>query len=146
MVAALPTDGAEHSWRTASALQLVEALYPEPQRESWSALTFAYIDRRQITPPDLASFFQNEVTGDELPRTRLMGTVDYIQRRYELTAGNWTDQGHAVELLNVDLFFTRDGTFAKVLGDLADVLSVRARVVHVDGRGPVLNQLEAAYA
>ena len=67
-----------------------------------------------------------------------------IQRRYELTAGNWTDQGHAVELLNVDLFFTRDGTFAKVLGDLTKLLPVRARVVLVDGREPVLNQLETA--
>lgn len=100
MVAALPTDGAESAWRTGAALQLIDSLFPDQQTKAWSGLTFAYLDARQITPQDLASFFQDEVLDDELPRTRLMGVTDYLQRRYELTAGNWTDQGHAVEILN----------------------------------------------
>lgn len=142
MAAALPAEGAEASWRTAAAFQLISSLFPEEQTKRWSGLTFAYLDPSRITPDELASFFQKEVRPDELPRTRLMGVADYLQRRYELTSGNWTDQGHAVELLEVDTFVTRDRTFAKVLEDLATYLNVRATVLFLNSRDSVLSQLE----
>lgn len=75
-----------------------------------------------------------------------MGVADYVQRRYEVTPGNWGDQGHAVEILEVDVFVTRDRIFAKVLGDLATHLEIGAKVLFVNSRDPVLSQLEAGVA
>lgn len=139
----LRTELAEAHWRTTAAVQLISALFPEKARERFSVLYFAYFDRSQMEPRELASFFQQEVDGDELPRSRVLGMTDYFQRRYEVTAGNWMDQGHSTELLNVDVLVTRDRAFHSILSDLTGALPVRGRSVLLTGAKPIPDQLLA---
>ena len=90
-----------------------------------------------------ATFFERDASGEELPRHRVSGLADYFQRRYEVTAGNWIDQGHATELLYADLVFTRDATLHKVLQDIVRVVPGLGRPVLLESTASIADQLRA---
>jgi len=56
---------------------------------------------------------------------------------------DFMDLGHATEMLEVDVVFTRDATFRKVLEDVARHLPVRGAAVLLSSQAPVIEQLEA---
>jgi hypothetical protein len=140
---ALDPSGADQYWRTAAALQVVRLLFADEALRPYARLLLAYLDKAMITPADFASFFKDEVEDVELPRHRISGIADYFQRRYEVTTGNFMDLGHATEMLEVDVVFTRDTTFHKVLEDVAKHLPVRGAPVLLSSQAPVVEQLEA---
>jgi hypothetical protein len=140
---ALEPSGADRYWRTAAAVQVVRLLFADEAFRPYARLLLAYLDKSKITPDDFASFFRDEVEDVELPRHRISGTADYFQRRYEVTTGNFMDLGHAAEMLEVDVLFTRDATFHRVLEDVSRHIAVRAAPVLLSSKAHVVEQLEA---
>lgn len=138
---ALAFESAEDNWRLTTALQTWSSLFPEEGQERYSSVHLAYLDPRRVQPPDLVSFFMREVAGDQLSMARVLGLTDYFQRRYEVTVGNWMDQGHALELLTSDLFVTRDETLHTVLSDVSGAVNTRARLILLGSAETVLGQL-----
>jgi hypothetical protein len=64
-------------------------------------------------------FWMCEADASAVPLSRIIGMVEYFQRRHRVTPGNPVDRfGHAPYLMGIDRFLTRDATFFKVIGDV----------------------------
>ena len=138
----LTSEAAEQHWRTTAHVQFIEAMFGK--LPSW--LYLAYFDARKMEPREVAALFERDASAEDLRMFRMTGLADFFQRRYEVTSGNWMDQGHAQELLETDLLVTRDQSFWRVLNDISSVAVVRAVPVLLSSDSSVVDQLATLLA
>lgn len=105
-----------------------------------------YVKTEAFSDSTYADFWINDVSAKNVPYNRLTALVAYYQTKYKVTHGNSQDQIHANHLLDVDVFFTADKTFHKVLVDIVNN-HYRERTVPIlinRGASSALEEISAA--
>ncbi|HKZ54118.1 MAG TPA: hypothetical protein VJ123_01470 [Anaerolineales bacterium] len=139
---ALTQAGIETHWRWTQMLQWADLLDPAKTDQKFAQLIRAYLRPEPVSQEEWEMFWLKDVTAADLPRSRAYAVADYFQRRYRVTAGNWMDAGHAVELLDVDYLVTGDQDFFKVLVDLRGELPYGGLPILLEPNQSVVDELD----
>lgn len=127
----------ETFWRIDSLMvyhaAIVQRFKPSRDYADW---LLPYIREDAFRSPTYSNFWVEQIKSAKVPKNMMSSLVSFYQMKYKITHGNPNDQIHACHLTDVDVFFTADKPFYKILEQVIPHFAQTSKVMLIDRGAP----------